>query len=41
MPNSGAAKYSQSPVQIMAGTAEANVRAGFMLIPEYGLSTTR
>jgi hypothetical protein len=35
------AKYSQSPVQISAGTSEANVRTGFILIPEYGLSTTK
>src|SRR5471030_498299 len=38
MPASGAVKYSQASVQTPDGSADATVRAGFMLMPENGAS---
>ena len=38
IPNGGAVKYTQSAVQRRPFTAEASVRAGFMLMPEKGAS---
>jgi hypothetical protein len=39
MPSGGATRYTQKAVQVIAGSADATVRAGFMLIPEIGLSS--
>src|SRR5215469_12396737 len=39
IPRGGARRYIQKCCQVMPGAAEANVRAGFMLIPESGDST--
>ena len=38
MPRNGAVKYTHNAVQIPLGSAEAKVRAGFMLMPENGAS---
>lgn len=39
IPSGGAVKYIHNAVHSRAGTAEARVRAGFMLMPESGAST--
>jgi hypothetical protein len=38
MPSNGAVKYSHAPVHTCAGSADATVRAGFMLMPDTGAS---
>jgi hypothetical protein len=39
MPSNGPVKYTQSAVHVRAATAEASVRAGFMLMPDSGASS--